>query len=90
MARFTSDKIAEIKTRLNLVDIVQRYVQLRQVGDRWIGVCPFHQETKPSLSINPELGLFYCFGCHASGDLIDFYCRILFDFIFAWANSLFT
>ncbi len=76
MARFTSDKIAEIKNRLNLVDIVQRYVQLRQVGDRWIGVCPFHQETKPSLSINPELGLFYCFGCHASGDLIDFYCRI--------------
>ena len=73
MARGGSDTIEAIKARLNIVDIVRRYVDLRQVGDRWAGVCPFHQETKPSLSVHPEKGFYYCFGCQASGDLIDFY-----------------
>ncbi len=68
--------IESIKTRLDLLDLVQRYIDLRQSGTRWMGVCPFHQETKPSFSVNPERGLFYCFGCQASGDIIDFYCRI--------------
>ncbi|MFO7717498.1 MAG: DNA primase, partial [Desulfohalobium sp.] len=73
MARGGSENIEAIKARLNIVDIVRRYVDLRQVGDRWAGVCPFHQETKPSLSVHPEKGFYYCFGCQASGDLIDFY-----------------
>ena len=76
MARRSGDTIEAIKARLNIVDIVRRYVDLRQVGDRWAGVCPFHQETKPSLSVHPEKGFFYCFGCQASGDLFDFYCMI--------------
>jgi len=76
MARSSTDTIEAVKARLSLLDIVQRYVELRQAGARWMGVCPFHQESKPSLSVNPEQGFFYCFGCQASGDLIDFYCRI--------------
>jgi len=75
MAKDRSD-IDEIKAKLDIVQLVQRYVDLRPVGDRWSGVCPFHQETKPSFSVSPELGLFYCFGCQASGDALDFYCRI--------------
>lgn len=70
------ESIEEIKSRLDLLELVGRYVQLRQAGQRWVGVCPFHQETKPSLSVNPEQGFFYCFGCQAGGDGIDFYCRI--------------
>ena len=66
-----------VKARLSLVDIAKKYMQLRHSGGgRWVAPCPFHSETKPSFSINETEGFFYCFGCQASGDLIDFYCRI--------------
>lgn len=65
-----------IKARINIVDVVRRYVELRRIGARWMAPCPFHQETKPSFSVNEEQGFYYCFGCHASGDLIDFYSKI--------------
>ncbi len=65
-----------IKARLNIADVVRRYVALQRAGNRWVAPCPFHQETKPSFSVNEEEGFFYCFGCQASGDLFDFYARI--------------
>lgn len=66
----------EIKARLNIADIVRRYVTLQRHGSRWVAPCPFHQETKPSFSVNEEEGFFHCFGCQASGDIFDFYARI--------------
>lgn len=66
----------EIKARINIVDIVRRYVALQRHGNRWVAPCPFHQETKPSFSVNEEEGFFHCFGCQASGDLFDFYAKI--------------
>lgn len=74
MAR--NDAIRTIKERLNIVDIVQRYVTLKRNGPRWVAPCPFHQETKPSFSVNEQEGVFYCFGCQASGDIFAFYMRI--------------
>lgn len=71
-----SDAIRAIKERLSLADIARRYVALRPNGPRLIAPCPFHQETKPSFYISDERGTFYCFGCQASGDLIEFYSRI--------------
>ena len=68
--------VSEVKSRLDLVEIVRQYVDLRLVGGRWMGRCPFHQETKPSFTVHPEQGFYYCFGCRASGDVIDFFCRI--------------
>lgn len=76
MKRRDGSVVQAIKSRLNLVDIARRYVELRRAGGRWMAPCPFHQETKPSFSINEEEGFFYCFGCQASGDLFDFYGRI--------------
>lgn len=76
MAKFDSGAIAQIKDRLDIVDMVRRYVELRPVSGRWMGPCPFHQETKPSFSVNSESGYYYCFGCGASGDLIDFHCAV--------------
>ncbi|MEG1610246.1 MAG: DNA primase [Bilophila sp.] len=76
MSQRNSRAIQEIKARLNLADIARRYVELRRNGARWVAPCPFHQETKPSFSINEEEGFFYCFGCQASGDLFDFYGKI--------------
>ncbi len=71
-----TDTIRQIKQRLNIVDLVRRYVELKRNGPRWSAPCPFHQETKPSFSVDEDKGLFYCFGCQASGDLFDFYARI--------------
>ena len=71
-----ADIMREIKSRINILDLVGRYVELRRVGPRWVAPCPFHQETKPSFSVNEQEGFFYCFGCQASGDLLDFYKRI--------------
>lgn len=70
------EAVQQIKARINLVDVVRRYVELRHNGARWVAPCPFHQETKPSFSVNEEEGFFYCFGCQAAGDLFDFYGRI--------------
>lgn len=68
--------IQAIKEKLDIADIVRRYVELKPVSGRWMGACPFHQETKPSMSVNSDEGFFYCFGCQASGDVFDFYSRI--------------
>ncbi|WP_051693936.1 DNA primase [Desulfohalovibrio reitneri] len=72
-----SHTIQELKSRLDLGEVVRRYVELKPASaGRFMGPCPFHQETKGSFSVNPEQGFYYCFGCQASGDVIDFYSRI--------------
>ena len=76
MSKFDPGLIAEIKARLRIEDVVGRYVQLRHVGTRLVAPCPFHQETKPSFSVNTDRGFYYCFGCQASGDIIEFYRAI--------------
>ena len=68
--------IQALKQRLNIVDVVRRYVALRPGGGRQMGLCPFHQEKTPSFSVNEAEGFFYCFGCQAGGDVIDFYQRV--------------
>ncbi len=73
---FDSGVIQTVKARIDIADVVRRYVDLRNVGGRLVGVCPFHQETKGSFNVHPDKGFFHCFGCQASGDVIDFYCRI--------------
>lgn len=76
MSRDSGAVTRAIKSRINIVDVVKRYVELRRMGNRWVAPCPFHQETKPSFSVNEEEGFFYCFGCQAAGDLFDFYSRV--------------
>jgi len=71
-----SGGVAAVKARANIAELVGRYVNLRPVGNRLVGPCPFHQETKGSFNVHPDKGFFHCFGCQASGDVIDFYCRI--------------
>ena len=71
-----SGAVAAVKARANIAEIVGRYVTLRPVGSRLVGPCPFHQETKGSFNVHPDKGFFHCFGCQASGDVIDFFCRI--------------
>jgi DNA primase len=65
--------IKAIKHGVDLVALVQsRGIDLKQNGKGWFGLCPFHDDTNPSLSINPDENLFQCFGCEAAGDVIRF------------------
>ncbi len=78
---FSQQFIQELKSRIDVVELVGSYVKLTRAGSRMRALCPFHQEKTPSFYISPETGLFHCFGCHAAGDIISFVQQIEnFDF----------
>jgi len=64
--------VARVREAADIVDVVTEHVSLKRRGSRWVGLCPFHQEKTPSFSVDPERGLYYCFGCHAGGDVFRF------------------
>ena len=68
-----SKAIELIKERINIAELIGRYVPLQPRGSRLVAPCPFHDETNPSFSVNPDDGSFYCFGCQKHGDVIDFW-----------------
>jgi DNA primase len=72
MSLFPSTFIDDVRTRADIVRIVQDYVPLRKAGNTWKGLCPFHGEKTPSFHVNPDKGFFYCFGCQAGGDVFKF------------------
>lgn len=62
----------QIKNKIELVDHIQQFIELKKQGRNWIAICPFHDDHKPSLSVSPEKGLFKCFSCGAGGDVLKF------------------
>jgi DNA primase len=72
MPRIIDASIEEVKAAADMVAVVSARTQLRKVGGRFTGRCPFHQERTPSFSVNATDKLYYCFGCGAKGDLITF------------------
>lgn len=74
--KFQDDLLQRIKDGINIVDIVNSYVPLKKRGGRWWGCCPFHQEKTPSFSVSADKGFYYCFGCHAGGDIFKFLQQI--------------
>ncbi len=70
------DDIQQIKDRLNIVDVVGQYVQLRRAGRNFVARCPFHKERTPSFHVSPERGTYICFGCGEKGDIFSFVQRI--------------
>ena len=74
--RTYNDAIEEIKSRLDILEVVQSRVILKKSGANYWGCCPFHKEKTPSFSVNPQKGIFKCFGCGEGGDAISFLMKI--------------
>lgn len=71
-----NDAVFEIKNRLDLIDVISGHVVLKKTGRNYWGLCPFHKEKSPSFSVNPDKGIYKCFGCGEGGDAISFLMKI--------------
>jgi DNA primase len=68
--------IAQVRDATDLVEVAGDHVKLKKRGRKYEGLCPFHEEKTPSFSIDPDKGLYYCFGCHQGGDAIKFIMQL--------------
>jgi DNA primase len=66
------EDVAQVRGATDMAALVGEHSSLKRVGRRFVGLCPFHQEKSPSFSVDASQGLYYCFGCGASGDAISF------------------
>jgi DNA primase len=66
------EDVAKVRDATDLVALAGEHLALKRVGNRMMSLCPFHSEKSPSFSINPEMQVYFCFGCQASGDAITF------------------
>lgn len=72
MARISEQTIEHIRSTVDILDVVGRYVQLKKRGHNYFGLCPFHLEKTPSFAVNPGKQIYKCFGCGAGGGAINF------------------
>ena len=74
--RYSDDIIEEVRMKNDIVDVISQYVKLTRRGSSYFGLCPFHNEKTPSFSVTPSKQMYYCFGCGATGDVIDFVSQL--------------
>ena len=72
MARISEQSIEKVRQAADIVEVVGGYVELKNRGRNFLGLCPFHNDTKPSMSVSPEKQIFKCFSCNAGGGSINF------------------
>ncbi|MBR1377476.1 MAG: DNA primase [Bacilli bacterium] len=72
MNLLTQEQLNNIRTSVNIVDVVSKYIPLAHKGSNYWGVCPFHSDTNPSLCVSPDKQIFTCFVCHKTGNAFNF------------------
>ena len=72
---FSQQHLDEIRSRVDIIEIVGQVVKLKRTGENWKGLCPFHTEKTPSFTVNPKRNIYHCFGCGAGGDAFSFLMR---------------
>lgn len=72
MATISNEEINSIQKQANIVDIIGSYINLEKKGNNYFGICPFHDDHNPSMSVNEEKGIFTCFVCHKTGNVFNF------------------
>jgi len=65
-----------IKSHVPILDVIQEHTTLKKNGSYWKGCCPFHHERTASFTVSPHKEIFYCFGCHVTGDIISFIAKV--------------
>ncbi|EAJ6055587.1 TPA: DNA primase [Campylobacter jejuni] len=68
----TKESIENLSQRLNIVDIIENYIEVKKQGSSFVCICPFHTDKNPSMHINPTKGFYHCFACKAGGDAFKF------------------
>ena len=76
MARISEQTIEKVRSSSDIIEVIQGYVQIKQKGRNFFGLCPFHNEKTPSFSVNPDRQIFKCFGCGLGGGVINFIMEI--------------
>lgn len=66
------DQVAEVKSKVDIVEVISSYIPLKKAGRNFAALCPFHNEKTPSFMVSPERQVFKCFGCSESGDVFTF------------------
>ena len=72
MAYYPEELVEEIRQRTDIVDLISGYVRLQKKGSTHFGLCPFHNEKTPSFSVSGSKQMYFCFGCHAGGNVFTF------------------
>src|SRR5829696_7870873 len=72
MAGIPEEIVERVKVEANIVDVVSDYVRLRRAGKNWLGLCPFHDDKKPSFNVEPVRGIYKCFSCGKGGNVFTF------------------
>ena len=72
MGFYSQDLLEEIRSRSDIVDVISGYVRLQKKGSNYVGVCPFHNDKNPSMSVNQPRQIYHCFSCGAGGDVYKF------------------
>ena len=72
LARIPEEVIDNVRSSVNIYDIVSQFVQLHRSGSNWFGLCPFHSENTPSFSVNEKKQIFHCFSCGRGGNVFKF------------------